>query len=314
LFIGDAQQLSLDEALTSSRTLAFLVIKDDVIIYERYLHGHSQANISQVFSTSKSITSILIGAAIDDGLIGSAKDPVTLYVPELKDAGFEKVTIENLLNMQSNMAYIEYDNPFDKHVIFNFTDHLEDEILDLGLRKNPDTQFKYKSGENALLGLILDRALGDRTITQYTQERFWDPLGMEQRGVWGVDRDDGLERTWCCLSLSARDLAKLGRLYLHHGNWNGTQILSQEWIETSTTAGAYTADEWPAEFAEAGLMNYKYQWWLVSDEDGTYTTIGKDGQYMYIDPQKDLIIIRLGEGTGDLGWIRIFQQIAQQIE
>jgi CubicO group peptidase (beta-lactamase class C family) len=113
--------------------------------------------------------------------------------------------------------------------------------------------------------------------------------------------------------MSARDLAKLGRLYLHAGNWDGTQIISSEWVQASTTGGAYAANEWPAEFAESRLMNYKYQWWLLSEDTGIYTTVGKDGQYMYIDPQKDLIIIRLGNGTGDLRWMRIFQQIADEI-
>lgn len=314
VFIDGLGEVRLEDALESSGTLAFLVVKDDVIIAEHYLHGHSQSAISQVFSTSKSITSILIGAAIDDGLIKSMNDPVTDYVPELADGGFGNVTIENLLNMQSNMDYFENDNPFAEHVIFNFTDQLEQEILQLGILQNPDTEFRYKSGESALLGLILDRALGEQTITQYTQERLWDPLGMEQRGVWGVDRLDGLERVWCCLSLSARDLAKLGRLYLNQGNWNGTQLIPSAWVKASTTNGAYTETEWSEDYVESGLHNYKYQWWLVSEEQGIYTTVGKDGQYMYIDPGKNLIMIRLGEGTGGLRWVRIFQALAAEIE
>jgi CubicO group peptidase (beta-lactamase class C family) len=304
---GDA---NLEDILASSRTLAFLVIQDDVILYERYLHGHSEAAISQVFSTSKSILSILIGAAIDDGLIGSVEDPVTAYVPELRGSGFEMVTIEDLLNMRSNLDYFENDNPFGEHVIYNFTDRLEQEILGLRLLQTPDEQFRYKSGDNALLGLILDRALDDQTITQYTQERIWNPLGMEDGGVWGVDRPDGLERTWCCLSLSARDLAKFGRLYLHGGNWDGTQIVSSGWVETSTTRGAYQAQEWPEDLAH--IWNYKYQWWLVS-ADGDYSTLGKDGQYLYVHPEKNLIIVRLGEESGDLSWLQIFREIADEI-
>jgi CubicO group peptidase (beta-lactamase class C family) len=312
--VDGSGEMMFSEVLETSNTLAFLVIKDDVIIYERYLHGHAESGISQVFSTSKSILSILIGTAIDDGLIVSVNDPVTMYVPELTAAGFEKVSIEDLLNMQSNMSYYENDNPFGKHVIFNFTDRLEDQILELQLRATPDPQFRYKSGDSALLGLILDRALGEKTITQYTQEQLWDALGMEHKGVWGVDRSDGLERTWCCLSMSARDLAKLGRLYLHQGNWDGTQIISQEWVQTSTTGGAYGSDEWPDEFAESGRMNYKYQWWLLSEESGSYSTVGKDGQYMYVNPEKALIIIRLGEKTGNLPWVHILQEIDRHIQ
>ena len=307
--LEDGGEKSLADLLESSRTIAFLVIKDDVIVTERYFLGHQEAAISQVFSTSKSILSILIGTAINDGLIASVQDPVSAYVPELAGAGFDGVTIENLLNMQSNMNYFENDNPFGDHVIFNFTDQLENEILGLTLLPAPDEEFRYKSGDNALLGLILDRALGEKSITQYMQERLWNPLGMEHDGVWGVDRIDGLERTWCCLSLSARDLAKFGRLYLKNGDWERIQIVSSEWVKESTTGGAYQPDEWPEDLAH--IWNYKYQWWLLSEEHGDYSTLGKDGQYMYINPKKNLIIIRLGEETGDLPWLQIFQQIAQ---
>jgi CubicO group peptidase (beta-lactamase class C family) len=310
--LEDLEEIQLEETLESSGTLAFLVIQDDAILFERYLHGHSESAISQVFSTSKSILSILIGAAIQDGLIGSVQDPVTAYVPELADEGFEEVTLEDLLNMQSNLDYFENDNPFGEHDIFNFTDQLEGEILDLKLLETPDEQFRYKSGDNALLGLILDRALGGKTITQYTQERLWDLLGMQDRGVWGVDRLDGLERTWCCLSMSARDLAKLGRLFLRNGDWDGTQIVPSDWVETSTTHGAYESDEWPEDLSHIG--NYKYQWWLLSEADGDYSTLGKDGQYLYVNPQKNLIIVRLGEGTGDLPWLQIFHEIAAGLQ
>ena len=179
----DNEEIKIDEVLPSTKTLAFLVIKDDAIVYEYYGNGHNESAISQIFSTSKSILSILIGAAIDDGLITSVNEPVTVYIPELVQGGFEKVTIENLLNMQSNMNNFENDNQFGKHVTFNFIDHLEEAILGLSVLRESDQQFRYKSGDNALLGLILDRALGRKTITQYTQERLWDPLGMEYDGV-----------------------------------------------------------------------------------------------------------------------------------
>ena len=309
--VESSKEMTFDDLLTTTNTLAFLVIKNDAIMYEYYGNGHSESAISQVFSTSKSILSILIGVAIDDGLIKSVYDPVTVYVPELAKAGFDKVTIENLLNMQSNMDYFENDNPFGEHVIFNFTDQLENEILKLRVLQQPDRQFRYKSGDNALLGLILKRALGIKTITQYMQERLWNPLGMEYDGVWGVDRTDGFERTWCCLSVSARDLAKFGRLYLMDGNWNGTQVVSSDWVKTSTTAGAYSADAWSQTRIDLGALNYKYQWWLLSN--GDYSTWGKDGQYVYVSPEQNLIILRLGGADNSISWFKVFQQIAEGI-
>ena len=312
LLIDGFGEVNFDDTFASSKTLAFLVIQDDVILYEHYANGHSKSAISQIFSGSKSLLSILIGAAIDDGLITSVQDSVTLYVPELARGGFETVTIENLLNMQSNMDYFENDTPYGEHVIFNFTDQLEREILKLRLLPEPEKQFRYKSGDNALLGLILQRALGEKTITQYMQERLWNPLGMEYGGVWGVDRPDGLERTWCCLSLSARDLAKFGRLYMNQGSWNGKQIISSDWVKNSTTKGAYKSGEWPDNLTDLGATNYKYQWWLLPE--GDFSTWGKDGQYVYVKPEKNLIIVRLGETDGGIPWFKVFQEIAKGIQ
>lgn len=312
--LSDLGEIKLDELLGSSDTIAFLIVKHNAIVYERYFKGRTATDMSQVFSTSKSILSILIGTAIDDGLIESVKQPVTAYVPELAKAGFDHVTIEDLLNMQSNMNYFENNDMFGEHVIFNYTDHLEEEILRLDLLQTPDKQFRYKSGDNALLSLILKRALGGKTITQYTQERLWIPLGMEDNGMWGVDREGGLERTWCCLSASARDLAKLGRLYLKNGNWQGTQIISSEWVNKTISEGAYTADAWPSQFSNRGAWNYHYQWWLLSKEEGDYATWGKAGQHIYINPKKKLIIIRLGETDGNVPWFLVFQELARQIK
>jgi CubicO group peptidase (beta-lactamase class C family) len=178
-----------------------LVIKDDTILYERYFQGHTQSSISQAFSTSKSILSILIGVAVDEGLIKSVDQPVTDFVPELADNGFGNVTIESLLQMRSGMDYVEDDNLFGEHVRFNLTTSLEAQILKLQMNEEPSEAFIYKSGDNALLALILDRALGAKTITEYTQEKLWTPLGMEYDGIWSIDHEgDGLEKTWCCLA------------------------------------------------------------------------------------------------------------------
>jgi CubicO group peptidase (beta-lactamase class C family) len=307
-------EVKLDELLQSTDTIAFLVVKDDVVTFERYFKGHTESDISQVFSSSKSLLSILIGTAIADGYIESVKQPVSDYIPELAAAGFGQVTIEDLLNMQSNLNYFENDDMFGEHVIFNFTNHLEDEILKLTLLQTPDQQFRYKSGDNALLGLILDRALGEKSITQYMQERLWNPLGMQDRGVWGVDREGGLERTWCCISASARDFAKFGRLFLRNGDWDGAQVVPADWVQKTIGERAYSPDAWPENLSAIGASNYHYQWWLLSPEEGDYATWGKDGQYLYVDPGRNLVMVRLGETDGGVPWFLVFQQLAEQIK
>ncbi len=305
---GEERDIPLDELLKSNDTVAFLIIKDDTILFERYYDGYTQSSPSLSFSMAKSFLSILIGCAIDDGYIQSVDQPITDFVPELAKNGYEHVSIKHLLQMTSGMDYVENDNPFGIHARFYYTSNLERELVKLRLREEPGQQFIYKSGENALLGLILKRALGTKTITEYMQVRLWEPLGMEYNGVWSIDHEgDGLEKTWCCVSAAARDFAKLGRLCLNYGNWGGDQVISRNWIEQSTKIDTTEGSAW----------NYQYQWWLVSREDGDYMATGHLGQYLYVNPEKRLIIVRLGKSNGNLDredWIEILTFLAKEVK
>jgi CubicO group peptidase (beta-lactamase class C family) len=307
----------LDRILRENDSIAVLIIRDDTILYERYFQGHGPSSLSQAFSMSKSVTSALIGMAIDDGYLRSPDQAITDLVPELAEKGFDQVTIHHLLTMMSGLSYVENDNPFGEHVILNYTPALEQRILSFELERAPGELYRYKSGDNALLALALDRALGGETITEYAQRRLWTPLGMQDKGVWTIDHEgDGLEKTWCCLAASARDLAKVGRLYLDDGLWNGQRILSPEWIERSTQAGV-PEEAWPDQLRALGWWNYGYQWWLASRAEGDYFALGKDGQFLYLYPDKRLIIVRLGWSSGGLAgveWVQLFQTIAQHVE
>ncbi len=299
---------NLEEFLLDLDTTAFLIIKDDVILMEYYGQGYGASTPSLGFSMSKSILSILIGMAIDDELINSVNQPVTDFVPELLSSGFEKVTIRHLLQMTSGIDYVEVEgNSFSLHNRFYYTNRLEYEVLRLELGMLPGIEFSYKSGENALLGLILSRALGEETITDYTQARLWEPLGMEFGGAWNLDHSGGLEKTWCCLSATARDYAKFGRLYLNNGNWNGKQVISSEWVKQSTAIDTQDGSIW----------NYQYQWWLVSEGGNDYIAMGHQGQFVYVNPDKKIIIVRLGTSRGGLEWDEwkvIFSSLAQVLE
>lgn len=312
--MGAGFQADLSGLLSSSDTIAFLVIKGDAIVYEQYYQGHTVSSLSQVFSVTKSFNAALIGMAIDDGYIRSVDQAVTDFVPELMGRGFERVTLDHLLSMTSGMDYVENDNPFGLHVVFNYTPDLKKMILDFRASAEPGLSFQYKSGDTALLGLALERAVAPRTISEFAQEKMWSPLGMEFDGIWTLDREGGLEKNWCCLALSARDLAKVGRLYLRQGMWEGNRLLSSEWIENSTRKGAVPLDEWPQGFVDIGLWNYGYSWWLVSEEEGDYLALGKDGQFLYVDPLRDVVIVRLGWSSGDISttrWIELFRSLSQ---
>ncbi|HEU4497485.1 MAG TPA: serine hydrolase [Flavobacterium sp.] len=220
------KEMAFDAYLEKNKTVAFLIIKNDTIQYEKYFRGYDEANIVPSFSMAKSVTSILIGCAIDDGLIKSAEEPVTNYIPELKKNGFDKVSLRHLLQMTSGIAFNEsYVNPFGDAASFYYGTNLRKEIRKMRLKGEPGKQFEYASGSTQLLGLVLERSLKNKTITQYLQEKIWKPLGMEYDASWSTDRKtDGLEKTFCCINARARDFAKIGRLYLNKGNWNGNRL------------------------------------------------------------------------------------------
>lgn len=298
------------EALETGGSLAFLVVHDGRIVGEWYGDDHGPVTPSMLFSASKSILSLMIGAAIDDGVIGSVADPVTEYVPELADGGFDRVTLEDLLQMDSSMDYVEDDNPFGIHIPFNYTLDLKGAILDLEVRDEPDREFRYKSGDNALLGLVLERALGGESLTTYLESRLWDPLGAARAGAWIVDDEGGFERTWCCLAMTARDLARFGQLVAQDGEWDGEELISPGWLEASLT-GAFSGDRWPDDYSGSPLVNYGYQWWLL--DDGASLALGKAGQYLYVDREDDVVIVRLGEDQGDEPWIGLIQGLADSL-
>lgn len=252
--IGDSD--SFEKYLTDNHTVAFLIIKNDTIQYEKYFNNYTEESIVASFSMAKSVTSILIGCAIDDGLIKSVEEPVTNYIPELKKNGFEKVTIKHLLQMTSGLDFNEsYVNPFGDAAAVYYGRNLRRKIEKMKLKSEPGKKFEYVSGNTQLLGLVLERALKTKTITEYLQEKLWKPLGMEYDASWSLDKKkNGLEKTFCCLNARARDFAKIGRLYLNKGNWNGEQLVPKEWVEESTRTDT----------SEGGASYYKYQWWIPS--------------------------------------------------
>ena len=296
------KEITFDDYLNDNHTLAFLIIKGDTIQYEKYFKGYHPESIVPSFSVAKSVTSILIGCAIDEGLIKSVQEPITVYIPELKKNGFEKVTIKHLLQMTSGIKYKEsYVNPFGDAASFYYGRNLRKQISKMKLKTEPGTEFDYVSGNTQLLGLILERALKGKTVTQYLQEKIWIPLGMEYDASWSIDKKkDGLEKTFCCLNARARDFAKIGRLYKNKGNWNGKQIVSQKWVEESTKP----------EIMDGSDKRYQYQWWFPS-QDGDFMAVGILGQFIYVNPAKDLVIVRLGKFGGKAHWGPIFVSLAE---
>jgi CubicO group peptidase (beta-lactamase class C family) len=307
LQLNQDQKVSLDSYLeNSTTTTAFLVIQNDSILFENYYRDYQADDISNIFSASKSITSLLVGIAFDEGLIKSIDEPITNYISELNDAApeFKKLTIKHLLNMQSGIKFKEaYLNPFAEVTKLYYGENLLKQISKLEFEYQPGEVHKYQSVSTAILGILVEKVSG-KELGQYLEEKVWKPMSMEHRATWSVD--DNKNRTakaFCCLNTTARDLAKIGRLYLNSGNWNGVQIVSKSWIEASRTPN--TDNDC-----------YQYQWYSRNDnlqkDNSSFYALGILGQYMFVNPENDLIIVRLGEKM-DSRYMAVFNQIVNQI-
>jgi CubicO group peptidase (beta-lactamase class C family) len=211
-----------------------------------------------------------------------------------------KVKIKHMLQMTSGIDFKEsYINPFGQAAKFYYGRQLERYCEKLKCKDEPGTKFNYVSGDTQLLGMILQQVLKEKSITQYFDEKIWSKLGMEFSGSWSTDKKDGIEKTFCCINARARDFAKLGRLYLKKGEWQGQQLVPRSWVEVSTKV-----DE-----QEGSVWFYQYQWW-IPNKTGAFMAEGILGQFVYVDPNKEMIIVRLGKNDGNADWWGIFNALA----
>jgi CubicO group peptidase (beta-lactamase class C family) len=300
---GRSRKLAGLDDLMKNETLALLVMRNDTIVFEKYAPNFGPDSLAQYFSMTKSIMSLLIGCAIADGLINSELDLITRYIPELQSAGFNQRTILDLLQMRAQVNYTENDSPFGRHARFYYTDCLEEEILNLSVDPSRNREFNYQSCNTAILGLILKRALDSESVAQYLSRRLWLPAGMSDNAIWTTDKENGLEKTWCCLAGTARDFLRVGQLVAHYGTIEGTVIVPKNWMDKiltdSTNANA----------------RYNRHWWLYP-EFNAVAAIGKDGQFAFIVPSKNLVIVRTGTGLNGLSrqqWLEIFNKITTSL-
>jgi CubicO group peptidase (beta-lactamase class C family) len=292
--------------LDKHKTLAFLVIRNDTILYENYFSGYDESSVIPSFSVSKAFISALIGIAIEEGKIQSVDDPITKYIPELleSDPDFERITVEHLLNMRSGIKFNEgYANPFADMAKFYYGRNLKKYVTKLEIERPPDEAYDYISVNSLLLAMIIENATGVQ-LNEYVSEKLWKPLGMEFDATWSTDKkQDGQIKAFCCINGRARDFAKIGRLYLNDGNWNGEQIVPEKWVKTSLsiTNDSHDSQGYP----------YHYQWRVL--EDGSAFAKGVLGQYVFIDPKKNIIIVRMGKKSGGVNWADFFTELTKSL-
>jgi CubicO group peptidase (beta-lactamase class C family) len=324
---GQLKQAGFEEFLKSTQTTSFIVIKDDAILYEGYFNGYDRDSIVTSFSVAKSFTSALVGIAIDEGYIESVDDPMITYLPELKAKGFDSITIRHLLLMSSGISYVTDDELPPLVEITQFTDdgmtYSFPNLRSLALSVRPDgqtpgTEFNYNNYHPLLLGMILERTTG-RPVAEYLQEKIWKPLGMEYPASWSLDSEQsGFELMVSGINARSIDFARFGRLFLNNGDWNGAQIISEQWVTESTSPDPDDHRTWHsyANWKEANGY-YKYLWWGKLKPDGSYDFMaqGKRGQWIVVSPQARIVVVRFGiDNEGVDAWEEVLESVIAKVK
>jgi len=274
-------------------TVAYMVIKKDSIIFEEYWHGYSADSSSNSFSMAKSWVSTLVGVAIKEGKIKSVNQKVCDFIPEFYEGDNSEITIKHLLTMSSGLNWNEdYHDPLGQTAEAYFAPHLKDQVVNLNSAETPGKVFKYHSSCTQLLSFIVENSTG-KSINEYTSEKLWKPIGAKHPALWNTDTEGGDEKAFCCINSNARDFARIGKLYMNFGNWNGNQILDSSYAKDATSIANLLDEDGNSN------INYGYQFWMTNYKDmHIYYVRGLWGQYVICIPDLDMIIVRLGRNYG----------------
>ncbi len=274
----EGKRLSLDDYMHDMQVAGVIAVKDGRVVLERYGLGNDADSRWISFSVAKSVVSMLIGAAIKDGYFSSVDDLVVDYLPQLKGGAYDTVTIKNILQMASGVAWNEdYDDansdvanaPGGTLPLFGYMRGLPRDVA-------PDEKFNYNTGETNIAGALLRSAIGNNLAT-YLTTKIWQPFGMESDASWMIEAPGGVEFGGCCINATLRDYARIGIFAMRDGVLpNGDRVLPEGWMQASTTPSN-------------AFDGYGYYWWLFFG-DGVYAALGVFGQLIYIDPAKDLVI------------------------
>lgn len=281
--------------LKETDTAAFLILKDGQLIYENYWLTGEKEEPWHSHSLSKSFVSAAIGFAVRDGLIQSINDPITNYLPKLKNSGYNDVSIKNILQMSSGIRWNEdYSDPNSDLNQLGKTMALGssyDELLFKTVNQNePGTYNRYTGMDTQALTLLIAQVT-DSSLTKYLENKLWLPIGAEYDAFWSTDRHKR-ELGLGGLNATARDFAKFGELYRLNGIWNGIQILPKEWIKASVTPDAPHLIPGENDLSDYDL-GYGYQWWIPDDNSGDFTGIGIYNQFLYVSPKSGIVIVKL---------------------
>ena len=297
---ADAKRVSFKQYMNDHAVLAFVVIRNDTVVYENYRDGFTPLTVHTSFSMAKSILSALVGIAVGEGKIRSLDDRVTDYVPELRDRpAFAGVTVRHLLEMKSGLRFTKTGNGMlsdfrsDDARVFYATNLLSF-IRDAKREVEPGTKWVYKDTDAELLGLVLARAVGT-TVAAYTEAQLWRRIGAEHDASWSLDHTNGQEKVSSGFNATARDFARFGRLFLNGGRWGADQVVPASWVAQSVAVDPSRTEP---EISTWWQMQHTMYWWHpIQPPSGHFFADGSHGQRIYVDPVTRTIVVQLANDS-----------------
>jgi CubicO group peptidase (beta-lactamase class C family) len=292
-FILEGKEQNLQEALDYFETDGLIVLSGNKKIYENYWHGNTKDSKHISWSVAKSFLSAMIGIAVNDGLI-NINEPITKYLPEFNGTGYEGVRVKDILQMSSGVRFNEDYGDYNSDInrfgrAISMGTSMKEFALTLTNEKTPGTFNHYVSIDTQMLAMLLQEVT-QISVTDYLQEKIWNPLGMESDAYYLID-NTGMEVALGGLNATLRDYAKFGLLYLQRGNWEGEQVVPAAWVDESHYPDSphlqpgenpYSSSSW----------GYGYQWWVPGFPDTDYTAAGVYNQYIYIDPVTNVVVAK----------------------
>jgi CubicO group peptidase (beta-lactamase class C family) len=300
-FEGEGARHTVEDYMTRRRTAGILVLKNGEVALERYGQGNSPASRWTSFSTAKSMTSTLAGAALHEGAIKSLDDTVETYLPAMKGSVYEGVSVRNVLRMASGVAWDEQYDPNGKSDVVRFSQALASlkpgAVLNLmrglGRAAPQGSKFNYSTGETCVLGALVQAAVG-RPLADYYSDKIWRPAGMEADGYWQLESQGGLELAGLGVSARLRDFGRFGQFILEDGVARGRRVLPVGWRDL---AGQPDTEATGFGQLEKGYpLGYGYQWWVLPRKagdvhDGAFTAQGIFGQFVYVNPRERVVAV-----------------------
>jgi CubicO group peptidase (beta-lactamase class C family) len=277
--------------LQQYKSAAFVVVQNGKLLHETYFSPYTESSRTNSFSIAKTITTMQVGLAVQQGLIPSFDTPITQFLPEFAgNARASKATISQVSAMKAGHDWTEnYKLPFNVTTDLYYGKDAENLVLKQDFEREPGTEYEYSSGSTQLLGVILKRAIQKKNpqsnISEHLSQSLWQPLGMEKDAIYTLDRageDGGMERSYCCIFATARDFAKLGQLLLQDGQWGGKQLLEKAFVDRMRKP-----DLQPY-YGHSLWMDWTYK-------HPFYAMQGHQGQYVVVVPSLQLVVVRVGQ-------------------